>query len=71
VGTLLQNWDRWYVSLEQHPGITVARFGHVSKAAGHQIWDEFPWPLTIAEMTERAILSELYDATLSFWDARE
>jgi hypothetical protein len=71
VGTLIDNWKRWYVSLENHPGLTVARFGHVSRAAGHQIWDEYPWPLSPDALTERAVLSELYDATLSFWTARE
>lgn len=71
MGTLINNWQRWYVSLESHPTITVARFGFLSKDLGHQIWDEYPWPLSADQMTERAILSELYDATLSFWSARE
>lgn len=62
---------RWYVSIEQYPQVTVARFGYESKDLGHVIWDEVVWPLSIDEWSERAILSEIYDATLSFWSARE
>jgi len=61
---------RWYVSLEQHPTITVARFGYMSPASGHQVWDELPWPLSIEEWTERAILAELWDVTSSFMEPR-
>jgi len=61
---------RWYVSLEQHPTITVARFGTSSRWTGHQIWDEITWPLSIGEHTEAHILSEIYAATLDFWQVR-
>lgn len=70
MGTLNNTKRRWYVSLEQHPTITVARLVHQSPAAGTQIWDECPWPLPIGGLTETGILSELYDATLDFWSKR-
>jgi len=62
---------RWYVSLEQTPGITVARFGTMQRETGHQIWDEVIWPLPITEFTERFILGELYAITVDFWSTRE
>lgn len=58
------------MSLERHPGLTVARFGHNSAAYGHQVWDEVGWPLFVGSVSETFILSELYDATLSFWTVR-
>lgn len=61
---------RWYVSLEEHPTLTVARFGTMSLATGHQLWDEIAWPLPVSELTEAAILSEFYDAVLAFWETR-
>lgn len=61
---------RWYISIEQHPTITVARFGYMSPSSGHQVWDEVAWPLSIEEWTERAILAELYDVALVFMESR-
>lgn len=71
VGAVMYGERQWAISLHQGRGLTVARFSYESRQNGLQIWDEYPWPLSIGSLTERAILSELYDATLSFWSARE
>lgn len=61
---------RWYVSLETYPACTSMRFGHMSRATGHQIWDELIWPLSSDCQSESGILAEIYQGTLDFWHAR-
>jgi hypothetical protein len=61
---------KWYLSIEQHPTITVGRLGFESTAGGHQIWDEVAWPLPLSELTEGQVLSELYSLLMDLWETR-
>lgn len=61
---------RWYVEIRQGSHGTEAMFGYESASLGHQIWDTVAWPLSLENWTETAILSELYDACLCFWEVR-
>lgn len=59
-----------YIAILRWPSRTEMRFGHKSKAAGHQIWDSAVWLMGDTPMTERALLQELYAGVLEFQERR-
>lgn len=71
MGKVNKDQKVWRVEIWQLPAGCSARFCYESRVTGLQIWDEMLWPLSPDAMTERGILSELYDAVLEFWSIRE
>lgn len=65
-----QTGRRWYVEIVSGTVGAQAFFGTNHVATGNQCWDRVDLGVLPGEMTEGAILDELYGALLSFLERR-
>lgn len=61
---------RWYVEIVRGTVGSQAFLGTAHVATGHQTWDRFDLGALPEQMTEDAILGELYAALLEFLERR-